>query len=67
MAKTTNTRHLDTTGTMCKYDPTITPRSTLNSQPKIENNNAKHTNLLDYDEKSLYLKWLSLKSQKVKL
>ena len=43
----------------------LLPDQLLNSQPKIDN--AKHTNLLDYDEKSLYLKWLSLKSQKVKL
>ena len=45
----------------------LLPDQLLNSQPKIEKNKAKHTNLLDYDEKSLYLKWLSLNSQKVKL
>ena len=56
-----------TTLEQCEYMiQQLLPDQLLNSQPKIETNNAKHTNLLDYDEKSLYLKWLFLKSQKVK-
>ena len=57
-----------TTLEQCEYMiQQLLPDQLLNSQPNMETNNAKHTNLLDYDEKSLYLKWLSLKSQKVKL
>ena len=33
-----------------QYDPTITPRSTSN-KPKMETNNAKHTNLLGLEAK----------------
>ena len=57
-----------TTLEQCEYMiQQLLPDQLLNSQPNMETNNAKHTNLLDYDEKSLYLKWLSLKSQTVKL
>ena len=54
MAKTTTAKHPDYTGTKWINDQIITPRST-SKQPnlKLKQNNAKHTNLLGYEAKSL--------------
>ena len=44
-----------TTLEQCEYMiQQLLPDQLLNSQLKEKQNNAKHTNLLDYDEKSLY-------------